>query len=96
MRNFSSIMVTKINEIIKIPNLKRNQQKNRNQVTPPLPPHSLSPLLRFNVNNSDKYTVFKITSATLLARARPRIAKTIHSSRSSKKKNPQELCMRMN
>lgn len=96
MRNFSSIMVTKINEIIKIPNLKRNQQKNRNQVTPPLPPHSLSPLLRFNVNNSDKYTMFKITSATLLARARPRIAKTIHSSRSSKKKNPQELCMRMN
>lgn len=95
MRNFSSIMVTKINEIIKIPNLKRNQQKNRNQVTPPLPPHSLSPL-RFNVNNSDKYTMFKITSATLLARARPRIAKTIHSSRSSKKKNPQELCTRMN
>lgn len=79
-----------------MPNLKRNQQKNRNQVTPPLPPHSLSPLLRFNVNNSDKYTVFKITSATLLARARPRIAKTIHSSRSSKKKNPQELCTRMN
>lgn len=89
-------MVTKINEIIKIPNLKRNQQKNRNQVTPLLPPHSLSSLLRFNVNNSDKYTMFKITSATLLARARPRIAKTIHSSRSSKKKNPQELCTRMN
>lgn len=78
------MIITKINEIIKkFLTSKETSGKDRNQVTNSLPLLSsppLSPLLHFNVNNSDKYTTFKITSATLLARARPRIT---HSSRVS-------------